>query len=210
VAAPDLTATTVRYLFASDWAPPTESNWTLRVPGASVDGLDTAGSLLNLAIWSLRQQGLVDVEQLRQVETERVTVMGGHSFARLRVLEGDPVLAGLEGALLRKALEKPEALPGDDEDGVRGLVLALGLHDKAPWTSVAGYCFAEARDAGLVEVKGRMIRKPAITDPAAVEELAPRNAEIAAARTDYREQEPDLDGAVLSDCLAAVSWAHQS
>lgn len=221
--ASNLTNTTVRYLFASTWAPRDDSGWTMPVPGAQVDGLDTAGNLLNLAVWSLREQELVEVQQLRPVETERVTVYGGRSFARLRALDEHAQLPGLEGALLAKAREKPEEgvlgrlgealdkkLSGDDEDGLRGHVLALDLHDRAPWATVAGYCVGEARAAGLVEVKGRIFKKPVITDPAAVEKLKARDAEIVAARTKYRERETELDNAVISDCLHAVSWAYQS
>ena len=203
MSASTLTATTIGYLFASTWAPRDDSNWAMHVPGAKVAGIDTAANLLNLAIWSLREQGLVAVEQLRPVETEKVVVMGGHSFARLRPLDAHRQLPGLEGALLAKAQETPD-------QGVRETVLALDLRDKAPWASVAGYCISEAQAAGLVEIKGKLIRKPVIADSAAVEALAPRDAEIVAARTRYREQEGELDKATIADCIAAVSWAHQS
>lgn len=218
-----LTATTVRYLFASSWAPRDDSNWGMHVPGAKVAGLDTAANLLNLAVWSLREQELVAVDQLRPLEVEKVGAMGGHSFARLMALDDRAKLPGLEGVLLAAARERPEEgvlggiddalakrLSGDAERGVRALVLALGLYDKSPWTSVAGYCLNEARDAGLVEIKGALIRKPVITDSAGVEALATRDAEIVAARTGYRERQGELDGAVLADCIPAVSWAHQS
>jgi hypothetical protein len=223
VAASTLTATAVRYLFASTWAQPAGSGWTMHVPGAKVDGPNTAANLLNIAVWSLREQGLVEVQQLRPVEAERVVVMGGRSFARVAALGRAAPLPGLEGALLAKAQESPGAgvlgklddalakgLSGDDEQGLRGLVLALGLSSGSPWNSVAEFPRNEAREAGVLELKGRLIKRPVISDPTALEALKERDAEILAARTRYREQEPDLDGALISDCLAAVSWAHNT
>jgi hypothetical protein len=220
----DLTATTIRYLFASRWARPADSAWSMHVPGAKVDGLETAGNLISIAVWSLREQKLVEVEQLRPVESERLTVMGGRSFARMRPLPGEAIrLGGLEGALLTRARQRPEAgtlgklddalgktLSGDDEWGLRGLVLALDLSQGSPWASVAEYCREEARAAGLIEVKGRLFKKPVVTDPDALRALEPRDAKIVAGRDRFREREPELDGAVISDCIAAVSWAHQS
>jgi hypothetical protein len=40
--------------------------------------------------------------------------------------------------------------------------------------------------------------------------LAARDAEIVAARRAYREREPEVDAAVIGDCLHAVHWAHRS
>lgn len=189
------------------------------MPGATVDGLDTGANLLNLAIWSLREQGLVQVEQLRPVEEERVRVMGGQSFARVRALGKGEDLPGLEGALLAEAREDPkqgtlarlsDRLSGDDEHGLRGLLLSLDMGGGAPWAGVAGYCFAEARAAGLVEKKGRLFKKPVIADPAAVEALRGRDAEIVRVRTKYREEQKELDNAVIADCVLALDWARSS
>ena len=195
----------------------------MHVPGAKVAGFDTAANLLKIAIWSLREQGLVEVEQLRPVKSERVVVMGGRSFVRVRPLPGEALrLGGLEGALLTKAREDPKSgLLGklddaiakglsDDEGGLRGLVLALNLTSGSPWNSVANYCRDEARAAGLIELQGRVFKKPVIAGPAAVSALEARDEEIVSARRRYKEQEPELDNAVLSDCAAAVDWAHQS
>lgn len=223
MAGSSLTATTVRYLFASTWALEAGSGWTMHVPGAKVDGPDTAANLLGIAVWSLREQGLVEVQQLRPVEKERVTVMGGRSFARVAALGQSAPLPGLEGALLAKAQESPEVgvlgklddalakgLSGDDEQGLRGMVLALGLSSGSPWNSVAEFPRDEAREAGLLELKGRLIKRPVIADPAALEALKERDAEIVAARSRYLEQEPELADAVLHDSFAAVSWAHNT
>jgi hypothetical protein len=188
----------------------------VKVPRALVEGLDTGANLLNLAVWSLREQGLVQVEQLRPVEDEPVRVMGGQSFARVMALGKGEDLPGLEGALLAKAREDPQEgalarladrLSGDDEHGLRGLLLSLDMGNGAPWAGVVGYCFAEARAAGLVDQKG-LFRKLVITDPAAVEALRGRDAEIAAARKRYREEQKELDHAVIADCLLALDWAH--
>lgn len=217
--APELTSTTVRYLFASTWAPPAQPNGSVNVPGAKVDGLDTAGNLLNLAVWSLREQGLVEVQQLRPVEVETVTVWGGQSFVRVTALDDHTALPGLEGALLAKIREKPDEgviarfgrrLSDDDKKGLRGSVYALEIGSKSPWGKVVSYCFTEALHAGLVELKGRVFKKPVISDPAGVEALKGRDAEIVEARTKYRKQQEDLDNAVISDCLHAVSWSHQT
>jgi hypothetical protein len=223
VPTPELTATTVRYLFASTWAPPAKSNWTMHVPGVVVDGIDMAANLLDIAVWSLREQGLVEVEQLRPVEPERVVTMGGKSFAAVRALGRGAELPGLEGALLAKIRERPEEgalgrfddwlakrLSGDDENGLRGHILHLGLSSTSPWGSVGNYCLDEARGAGLIEVQGRVRKKMRIADQAGIDALEGRNDEIAAARTKYRERESELDGAVIGDCVAALHWAHQT
>jgi hypothetical protein len=224
VPAAEVTTTTVRYLFASSWAQGESSNWGMHVPGAKVAGLDTAANLLSIAVWSLREQGLVEVQQLRPVTEERVVTMGGKSATRMAALEGPATaLPGLEGALLAQARERPERgmlgrlddaigqhLSGDDERGLRGLVLALNLNSGTPWTSVTNHCREEARAAGLIEVKGRLFKKPVIADPAAVQALEKRDAEIVAARDAFKEKEAELDGAIYADCAAAVSWAHTS
>ena len=209
----ELTATTVSYLFASTWAPPADSGWSLQVPGGKVNGPDTAANLLNLAVWSLREQGFVDVEQIRRVEAERITVMGGKSFVRVTALDRVTALPGLEGALLDAIRQRPgkgEVLSRDDPDGLRGCVLALNLSSGSPWATVAGYCRKEALDAGLVVIEGRLSKKPVIADQAALDALRSRDGEIAAARAAYRERENDIDVAVISDCRHAVRWAHQT
>lgn len=223
MAAPALTAATIRYLFASTWAPRDDSGLAMHVPGASVNGPDLAGNLLNLAIWNLCEHGRVEVQQLRPVEVEKVASMGGHSFARLTVLDWDTKLPGLEGALLRAARANhgqrglrriddaiAKLLSGDDENGVRGLVLALGINGPSPWNAVANHCCAEALAAGLIEIKGRLFPKPVIVDSAAVEALRSVDAEIVALRTSYRQREPEIDAAVIGDCLHAVHWAHHT
>jgi hypothetical protein len=55
----------------------------------STRAVDTAGNLLHIALWSLRDQGLMEFEQLRPVE-ERVRVLGGRPFAafELRAARG--------------------------------------------------------------------------------------------------------------------------
>ena len=70
----------------------------MHVPGGRVPGRETGASLLDLAVWSLREQGLVEVEQIRPVAHERVVKMGGHSFSRVRAI-GTAAIGGLEGAL---------------------------------------------------------------------------------------------------------------
>ena len=194
----------------------------MQVPGGRVPGMETGASLLDLAVWSLREQGLVEVEQIRPVAEERVVKMGGPSFSRVRAA-GKAALGGLEGALLEKIAEPPEQgllgrfddllaqkLSGDDEDGLRGHILALDLSTGSPWTAVANHCVQEARDAGILEVTGRLRKKMSVIDPGALEALRPRNEEIAAARDAYRKNETQLDGAVFGDCVAALDWAHQS
>lgn len=220
----DLTATTVRYLFASTWAPPSKG-LSIKVPGAEVDGPDTADDLLNLAIWSLREQGLIEVEQLRPYKVEQAGgLLGGKSFARIRPLPGEALrLGGLEGALLTKAREKPEEgalgslddkladlVSVDDDLGARRLVLQLGIGGSAPWKAVAGFCFREAAAAGLVGEKGRLFKKLVIVDPAGVEALKKRDAEIVAARKRYREEQEELDHAVMADSIQALHWAHHT
>jgi hypothetical protein len=101
-----------------------------------------------------------------------------------------------------------DRVTGEDEHGVRLLILTLDLDNRSPWGSVCAHCFAEAAAAGLVETKGRLIRKVAISDQAAVESLRERNEELRAARGAYLDAEPDLTTAVMSDCLHAVSGTY--
>jgi hypothetical protein len=198
-----LTETTVRYLYATTWLPSTTDEYIVAVPGGATRAIDTAGNLLHIAMWSLRRQGLMEFEQLRPVEEERVRVLGGRPFAafELRDPSGSARRPGLEGAVLdagRKAT-------GTD---VRSLVRALDLDNRSPWDSVCGHCFAEAHAAGLVKVKGRLFKKVVFTDIEAVETLRERHDELRAARGAYLDAEPDLTTAVMSDCLRTVADAY--
>jgi hypothetical protein len=196
-----LTETTVRYLFATTWLPSDPKQDTVAVPGGATTAIDTAGNLLHIAMWSLRREGLMEFEQLRPVEEERVRVLGGKPFSGFRLVADGGTRPGLEGALLNAA----RGAPGDD---VRSLVRALGLDNRSPWGTVCGHCFREAAAAGLVAEKGRLFRKVVFTDMAAVEALRPRNDELRAARGDYLDAEPDLTGAVMGDCLRTVVDAY--
>ena len=216
MSAAGLTVPTVRYLFASTWAP-AGGAWTMAVPGALVHASGTAGNLLNLAFWSLGRQGLIEIEQIRPVQKESVVTMGGRSFTRFKLPYPDAERPGLEGALLAAArdLLKPHRgrdfarrLSRDDPAGLRGLIYSLDLHDRHPWNTVSEPCFAEAAAAGLVGKKGRFIRKLVVLDPAGIESLRDRDAEIVAERTAYREAHGDFDEAVIHDCFAALNWAH--
>jgi hypothetical protein len=203
VAPPELTEATVRYLFATSWLPSDPSQWVVAVPGGATTAVDTAGNLLQIAMLSLRRQGLMEFEQVRPVEKERVRVLGGRSFARYDLRDNGATLPGLEGALLLAArgLER-----GDD--GVRALVRALDLDNRGPWNTVCGHCFAEANRAGLVEVKGRLFKKVVISDTAAVESLRERNDELRAARNADLAAEPELTNAVIADCLRTIADAY--
>ena len=215
MAGPELTETTIRYLFATSWLPCNPEQQLVRVPGGSTTGLDTGGNLLHIAMWNLRSQGLMGFEQVREVERERVTVLGGRSFARFELLDGGAKLPGLEGALLDAArgvergdgriAEALDRVTDEDPHGVRLLVRALDLDNRSPWGTVCGHCFAEASAANLVEAKGRLFRKVLISDPAAVESLRERHEELREARGAYLDAEPELTNAVISDCLNVVS-----
>ncbi len=157
-----LSATTVRYLFAADWAVRDESMDGMFVPGAKVHARNTGGNLLNFAVWSLQHQGLIEIEQLRPAQEEGMLVAGGRSFTRARPLPGEAAqLGGLEGALLTKMRTRDpqkglgrkiaRALSKDDEWGLRGSLAELDYDRWSPWGSVAGLCFAEAKSAGLVD-----------------------------------------------------------
>jgi hypothetical protein len=146
--------------------------------------------------------------------------MGGSSFARLTVLDENTDLPGIEGALLRAARERDQEsnrlverasgladkISGDDPCGIRHLVLAIRGHTRSPSWYVASYCLNEASAAGLLELKGFLIRKPTITHQAAVDALRPLDEQIVALRKAYRERNEELDNAVLSDCLHAMHW----
>ena len=206
MAAPLLTASTMAYLFAAEWAPANKS-WPLFVPGAEVDGPDTAGNLLNMAVWRLRDQDVVRIEQVRPYEVEKVGALRKPSFTCLEITDETVELPGLQGALLRVL----KAASDDEARGVRRLILSLDLHYKSPWTSAAGYCLGEARAAGVADLGGRRwhpVRRPVITDEAALAALRPKYEEISLARETYRQREEELDNAVLGDCLHGLFWSH--
>jgi len=117
------------------------------VPGADVDGPTAAGNLLNVAVWRLRDQDVVEIEQLRPYEVEKVGFFRKPSFTYLRVIDEGVALPGLQGAPLRVLKEASD----DDARGLRRLVLALDLHYRSPWTSAAGYCLGEGRAAGVAD-----------------------------------------------------------
>ena len=201
---PALTETTIRYLFATSWLPNDPNEYTVPVPGGTTKAIDTAGNLLHIAMWNLRRQGLMEFEQLRPVEKERVRVLGGKPFTGFRLLDEGARLRGLEGAVLNAA----RGVEGSD-GGVRALVRALDLDNRSPWGSVCSHCFAEASAAGLVARKGRLFPKIVITDEAAVESLRERHDELRAARGAYLDAEPDLTNAAMADCLRTVADAYQ-
>lgn len=219
--APTVTATTALYLLATSWLPSDSSEPLVAVPGGATTALDTAGNLLHTALWNLQRQGAIAFEQLRPVVDERVTVLGGKSFARFEMLIPDAELRGLEGAVLnasRRHAAEPEGrlaaklrdVVDEHEQGLRGLILALDLHDRAPAETVVGHCFNEAAAAGLVEKRGRFIKKVAIADAAAFAALEPYGNEVRAERRAAMEREPDLHHAVIADCLKAVYAARQT
>ena len=200
---PALTETTIRYLFATSWLPCDTKQDIVAVPGGATTAIDTAGNLLHIAMWNLRRQGLMQFEQLRAVERERVRVLGGKSFTGFRLLDANARLRGLEGALLDAA----RSVEGDD-GGVRELARALDLDNRSPWDSVCNHCFAEASAAGLVASKGRLFRKVVVSDAAAVESLRERHDELRAARGSYLDAEPELTNAAMADCLRTVADAY--
>lgn len=195
---PELTEATIRYLFATVWLPSTTNDHIVAVPGGATRAIDTAGNLLHIAMWNLRRQGLMEFEQLWEVEEEPVRILGGIPFSGFELLDASANLRSVEGALLAAArsVEKTD---------VRTLVRALDLDNRAPWNTVCNHCFAEAHAAGLVEVKGRLFKKIVFTDIAAVESLRERHDELRAARGAYLEAEPELTNAVMSDCLRTVA-----
>jgi hypothetical protein len=201
VAQPALTEATVRYLFATTWLPCDTKQDIVAVPGGAATALDAAGNLLHIAMWSLRRHGLMEFEQLRPVEEERVRVLGGRPFASFSLLADGATLPGLEGALVGAARKATST-------DVRGLVRALDLDNRSPWDTVCSHCFAEAAAAGLVEAKGRLFRKVVFTDIGSVEALRERHDELRAARGAYLDAEPELTTAVMSDCLRTVADAH--
>jgi hypothetical protein len=199
----ELTETTVRYLFATTWLPPGGSEHMVAVPGGSTRAIDTAGNLLHIAMWSLRRQRLMEFEKLRPVEKEPARVLGGKPFSSFRLIDDGARRPGLEGALLDAARH----VDGDDL-GVRRLVRALDLDNRSPWNTVCNHCFSEAFAAGLVETKGRLFKKVVFRDIGAVEAMRGRHDELRAARGAYLDAEPDLTGAVMTDCLRTVADAY--
>lgn len=215
---PELTVTTIRYLFATSWLPRNESEQLVAVPDGGTTAWDTAANLLHTALWNLRRQGVIEFHQLRPVEEEKVVVLGGRSFARFEFRDPGVELRGLEGALMRAArkVEPSEGLidravdriSHEDDYGVRRLVLAMDLRYQAPWGTVTAQCFVEAAAAGLVKEKGWAIKRVEIIDPAGVASLRERNDELRAARKADMDREPELHEAIVADCLRALYSAY--
>jgi hypothetical protein len=214
VAAPDLTETTIRYLYATTWLPCNLEEKTVAVPGGTTTALDTASSLLHIALWNLRRQGTLELAQLRPVEDEPVRVFGGQSFSSYELRDSTVRMSGLEGALIEAAgkvpsregrLQRGLAKASDEDDrGLRRLLRQLELDDRGPWRTVCNHCFSEAHRAGLVAIKGRLFKKVVFTDHAAVEALRERHDRLHAARKEYMEAEADLSTAVAADCLRVI------
>ena len=190
------------YLFATEWLPAADGDWEVEVPGGARSALDTAGNLLQVALWHMRRDGVIALEQVRPVDPEWTVTLGGESFVRFTVLTPNAERAGLEGAVLRAARKDK------DEDALRRIVLALDLHDRAPWTTVTAHCFAELDE--LIEERGRLVKKIEIVDAEGVEKLRPEFAQIRAERRADMDQAPELYDAVIADCIAAVNWAHSA
>ena len=117
----ELTDATVRYLYAMTWLPESDGDYSVAVPGGSVRAVDAAGNLLHIAMWSLRHQGLMEFEQLRPADEERVRVLGGEPFSAFELRDTAATRPGLDGALPQAARQ---ATGGD----VRALVRALDLY----------------------------------------------------------------------------------
>lgn len=202
-APPDLTETTVRYVFGAEWLPSSDGGQLVAVPGGATKALDTASSLLHIALFALRRDRVIDFEQIRPLEDEPVRVLGGRSFTGFTLLDRTARRAGLEGALIRAA-----ATVGSPE-GMRSLLRALDLDDRGPWKTVCNHCFAEAGAAGLVEMRGRLFKKVVVADAAAVDALRPRHEELRAERRAYMDAEHDLSMAVATDCLRVIADGFQ-
>ena len=218
--APLVTATTARYLFATSWLPCDADEPKVAVPGGRTTALVTGANLLHTALWNLQRQGAIAFEQIRPVQKESVTVLGGRSFVRFQMLMPDARVRGLEGAVLnasRRHAEPDNWLTAkirrgaqEDEQGLRELIYAMDLHSRAPWATVVGHCFNEAAAAGLVAMKGRLIKKLVIVDAAAIASLQPYADEVRAARRAEMEREPVLHDAIIADCLQALAWAYST
>jgi hypothetical protein len=98
-------------------------------------------------------------------------------------------------------------MSGEDEFGLRGAVLALNLHSRHPWTTVAEICLAELRGVGLAKYRDDDRNKPTVINPAAFVQYRDRQAELAQQRADDRTAEPELGDAISRDCDAAIRWA---
>jgi hypothetical protein len=215
---PELTVTTIRYLYATTWLPTSDREDLVAVPGGATRALDTAANLLHTAIWNLRRQGVLELEQLRPVEEEPVLFLGGRSFCRFDFSDPGYDSPGLEGALVKAArtvgpserfLDKAvDRLSHEDDYGIRRLVLALELKDRFPWDTVVGHCLAEAAAAGLVRQKGWLLKVVEILDLPAIQSLREQSDELRAARRADMEREPELHNAVIADCLQAIHWAY--
>ena len=210
--APVLTASTVSWLFASEWAPAADpgSGWVMHVPGLTADGPVAATNLLNIAVWRLRDKDVVRVEQLREhvPKTQKgLRVFNEPSFARVTLIDESVNLPGLQGRLIQLLRENESPEDGD----VRRLLARMKLDFRNPWGHVGAFSLGEAKAAGVADLGGKRwhpIRKPVIADEAAYDALRPQHEQIRIERKAYREANEELDNCVFDDFDFGLLFAY--
>ena len=224
---PQLTPATIYWLFADRWAAPAETRGLPTVSGARVLGPETAANLLSLAVWSLREQGIVRVDpRVAAAEgrlASRVSVLGGRSRAHLDLLDPTARRPGLEGKLLEAVAREraPGSLKrvgqsvaakarGEQTGGLREDLLAIGFDTNQPWVTVANRCRDEAVDAGVIAVEGRLRKRIVIANAAALADIERSYEELVGRRDRFRAAEPELNDAVDADCAGVLGLAHES
>jgi hypothetical protein len=213
VSVDELSTTTLFYLFATEWLPGDGADRSTAVPGGSVLLEDAYGNLVQCALWDLQRSGFVDLEQIRPVRNESVRVLGGASNVAVHVRDQRATPAGVEGQILAAARELgpptgmlarlAHKMSGDHDFGLRSLLATLSKDTNRPFTQLAGPCYEQLAQAGLVETEGRLVQKITVADTAGVDALRPRFEELRAARLQDADAHPELTNAVIVDGIYA-------
>jgi hypothetical protein len=194
-----ITRTTLLYLFGERWVPGDKSVRGVHVPtGGKVHTETLVEGLLHAALWSLREDGLAELELVRPAGSGRVVEMMGPSNVRVAMRPADR--PGLEGAFL-------DSYAKGDPD-LRAVIRRISAVGGYPWKWPAKRGAEEAIAAGIAERQGGLFRKRPVANAAALAELEPRYEEVAAAWDAFKSTEEQLSAAIQEDCVAAIAF-HQ-
>jgi hypothetical protein len=215
---PDLSTTTIFFLFATLWLAAETDVQMASVPAGRVPERTAYANLVHCALWDLEDRGLVRLEQVSVAQPKGPVLLGGASNVHVHVLDRHARPRGLEGRLLDAAravrpaegwLEtKIQAASQEHHLGVRNVLAELGVSYARPWQSISSPCFTQLVEHGLVEQRGRMTKRIVVTDVDAVHSLRPRFDALRAARKATMDANPALGQAVVQDGLISYQTHH--
>jgi hypothetical protein len=198
---------TLLYLFGDRMFPPDPgAPRRVRVPsGAEVDATPLALNVLLAAVLNLRDDGLISVEPSGAPGPEEQQVGLGGFLARIKVGKASnctvvahetPERPSIEGRILKRAGKNGV---GEPVELWKAVSAVLRSDEDNPWVKALDVCRDEARDLGLIEVKG-LFRKTASADPAVLEPWVPQFERVVARLKRAESEEPELVKGIWDDC----------